>query len=80
MTKEILDWNVSQVKVTESIAVFLQLRSSIYIFTDSLCMCVCVCVRACVCVCVCVCVCGCVCVYSHSLAFVFIEPFPNFFR
>ena len=20
------------------------------------------------------------CVYSHSLAFVFIEPFPNFFR
>ena len=36
VTKEILDWNVSQVKVTESIVVFLQLRSSIYIFTDSL--------------------------------------------
>ena len=41
VTKEILDWNVSQVMVTESIAVFLQLRSSIYIFTDSL-LCVCV--------------------------------------
>ena len=36
VTKEILDWNVSQVTVTESIVVFLQLRSSIYIFTDSL--------------------------------------------
>ena len=34
--KEILDENVSQVTVTESIVVFLQLRSSIYIFTDSL--------------------------------------------
>ena len=37
---------------------FLQSRSSIYIFTDSLFF---------------------LCVYSHSLAFVFIEPFPNFF-
>ena len=34
--KEILDWNVCQVTVTESIVVFLQSRSSIYIFTDSL--------------------------------------------
>ena len=36
MTKEILDWNVCQVTVTESIVVFLQSRSSIYIFTDLL--------------------------------------------
>ena len=34
VTKEILDWNVCQVTVT--VAVFLQSRSSIYIFTDSL--------------------------------------------
>ena len=34
--KEILDWNICQVTVTECIVVFLQLRSSIYIFTDSL--------------------------------------------
>ena len=34
VTKEILDWNVSQVTVT--VAVFLQSRSSIYIFNDSL--------------------------------------------
>ena len=34
--KEILDWNVCQATVTESIVVFLQSRSSIYIFTDSL--------------------------------------------
>ena len=57
--KEILDWNVCQVTVTESIVVFLQSRSSIYIFTDSLFF---------------------FCVYSHPFAFVFIEPFPNFFR
>ena len=34
VTKEILDWNVCQVTVT--VAVFLQSRSSICIFTDSL--------------------------------------------
>ena len=34
VTKEILDWNFCQVTVT--VAVFLQSRSSIYIFTDSL--------------------------------------------
>ena len=34
--KEILDWNICQVTVTECIVVFLQLRSSIYIFTDLL--------------------------------------------
>ena len=34
--KEILDWKVCQVTVTESTVVFLQSRGSIYIFTDSL--------------------------------------------
>ena len=59
VTKEILNWNVCQVTETESIVVFLQLRLSIHIFTDSLFFFF--------------------CVYSHSLAFVFIEPFPDFF-
>ena len=36
VTKEILNWNVCQVTETESIVVFLQLRHSIHIFTDSL--------------------------------------------
>ena len=36
MTKEILNRNVCQVTVTESIVVFLKLHSSIYIFTDLL--------------------------------------------
>ena len=36
VTKKMLDWNVCQVTVTESIVVFLQSCSSIYLFTDSL--------------------------------------------
>ena len=36
VTKEILNWNICQVTVTESILVFLQSCSSIYIFTDLL--------------------------------------------
>ena len=32
-TKEILNWNVCQVAVTEIVVVFLQSRGSIYIFT-----------------------------------------------